>query len=387
MKSAVLKQRLLWLSIYFVLMLLIYVLLYFRFDKTFVRRIRDTEYVLAKDDKLARVLNASSIGNIPNLNIVTTNPEVELANECGNGPVPLISIQPDVKECMRLCANDSAKLIEIEEGSEMFFNQQLLKAGKYCTIGPKPECNLRTTMAMLTINSIVCRPRYPDVIAGRTGNTVVACNNSTIYDERNVLWDNAKNEQVLATKILGTFNIDELLPSGEFRYTCRFNGRDSNNNKYIAHPLNRLHPMRNYCTKNVYGAHPDVKLKIEYDERGNIAKYTCDCGNVTETRLRNIDPRDTTTSCSPRWRKYEKPDDYKRILTLPYECFNINSPITDILTKFPCSENFTERAAPIDSVQVTYSDNVEMPIESRAWDVSLKNHNSKSIMIEDLSIV
>jgi len=363
------RARLAWLLIYVLLLALVYALLYFRFDRSLVRRISENEHRLATDDKLASLLNGSGIENIPNLNVITTSPSVEVANNCGKGPVPLGWMHGNDSDCVRLCANSLATMFEVDESSDFYFNQLHLDPGKYCRLGPRPECNLRTTTVIMTLNSIICRSRDPRVFGGPTGNNIIACNNRRFNDPLNVLWDTKKNRQVTAASVDKSFNIEELLDSGEYRYLCRFKGKDAMRNAYIQHPLERLHPMRNYCASEyIYAAHPDVKPLIRLDKHGNIANIECDCGDFDKTQVKNIMPSDKTSPCATRWHEIGSHDAYKQFVKIPFKCFNINSPITDVTKMLPCTNGFTERRSPIDQVEIEYTHSLQYPIESPAWD-------------------
>ncbi|AUQ43976.1 pif-2 [Esparto virus] len=357
-----------WTSITYIVLLcilvlyVIYILLFYSFKTNISRQNEDTAKKLA-NDKISALLNGSGINNIPNLNIVSTNPIVSKANECGKGPVYVGTTTSD-RECVQTCANSTASSINVSKNDTYIYNDTILTSGAYCIIGPRPLCNMNTSYAMMTINSVVCQSKFPEIVGGVYGSTMVACNNQTINDPQNYLWDYQSNKRFdpLTTQIQ---DANEILPDGTYRFRCHFNGVDVQQNKYIAHPFNRFQPIRNYCASATFAAHPNVKTVFDDDNSGS---YTCDCGNYDETRLKNIHTGNPMTLCSAM--SYEVKNDVRsrQLLTVPYRCFTLFSPISDIGRYPPCpNEQLTREGSQYGSVVIPFSYNTEVPIEHPAY--------------------
>lgn len=311
-----------------------------------------------RNSNVNNLLLGSSINNIPGIRIQTSNKSIAQANRCSGRPLLInqtITGTINDTECVRICLNSNGKAIVIQNADESFiYDDKFLEPGEYCTVGPRPRCNLKTTIALVTLNSVVCRSRNSRVFGGVLGTEIVACNNNRYNDVRNVLYDNLRQKNVEVFDLIENVTEDfdnERMANGEYRYTCKFDGVDERQNKYQAHPKSRLHPVRNYCASELYAAHPDVKTI--FDDAGN---FRCDCGKFAETRVRNKDPNDPTSLCSAvidsdiiiRNRLREK--------RFSVPCFTMFSPITDVGERLPCSaEKFDRAGTAIEEIRVRYS--------------------------------
>lgn len=336
----------------------IYLLLYYKFDGDRIHS--DTEKLAKKlqSHPIQALLNGSGINNIPNLNISTTNPQVAKANDCGNGPVFIGSHGSD-HDCIRVCSNSSASVINVNEGDTFIYNQSTLQPGAHCVIGDRPQCNMKMTYAMMTVNSIVCRSKFPEIVGGDVGTTVVACNNRAINDPQNYLWDYANNSRFSPLETQMT-SANERLPDGSYRFRCKFQGVDSQNNNYIENPLNRFHPFENYCAGLIYSAHPDVKTKIDWETQ----TFECDCGDFEKTRVRHIDPNDKSSQCSSKVLEITTDVKDREILHMPYRCFTLFSTIDEVGRYLPCpNEQFTVQGSKIASVNIPFSRKIEALVE------------------------
>ncbi|ACH96147.1 pif-2 [Oryctes rhinoceros nudivirus] len=333
-----------------------YILLYYSFDKNIKTRNEELASKLA-DDKLQALLNGSGINNIPNLNIITTNASVSKANACGKGPVN-IGNSGTTQDCIRTCANSSASVINVADGETYIYESAILQPGANCILGPRPQCNMKTSYAMMTINSVICRSRFPDIVGGTLGTNVVACNNKHITDPQNYLWDYKYNKKFdpLTTDII---NSDEILPDGTYRFRCQFKGYDIRQNQYIQHPNDRFQPFRNYCASEIYAAHPNIKTVFNAD-----GTYECDCGDFQETRTQNIIPGDKTSICSNVVQSETVDVNQRSILNVPYKCFTMFSSIEDVGKYLPCpNEQFTREGSQFGVVSVPFSTNPYAVIE------------------------
>lgn len=324
----------------------------------------DTKQIAAKSAEmreklnsgpLQSLLNGSGINNIPNLKILTTNTEIQTANKCSEKPL-FVGKNTTKEECIRICANSSANVINVGENETYIYEQQTLSTGAYCTIGPRPECNTKTSIPMMTVNSITCRSKYPRFVGGSLGTTIVACNNSTINDPKNVLWD--YKYQVPFDPLTTVFTRqNERMPGrkNRYRFRCKFNGVDERNNRYIPHPYNRLHPIRNYCASSIYRAHPDVRTIYDYKN----SRFRCDCGDPEVTRVTNL-TEDPSSICSHL--KYEIKDDVlnRKSMTVPFKCFTLYSTVDDVGKMLPCNnDQFTREGSQMSSATIQFTQTLD----------------------------
>ena len=357
-------------------LLLVYVM-FMVFHHGFDSRIKEKATKLAeklKDGPLQSLLNGFGINNIPKLNIISNNQGVVTANRCAVAPVRVGDNITDFTDadCVRTCSNSSAHLLTIATGENAIYQSSLLDKGAYCMIGPRPECNMRTTTALITVNSVTCVPRYPKLFGGEYGNKVIACNNRVIHDTRNALWDRKTNDRVDPYTVELTSE-EELMPEGQPRFYCRYNGMDEHNNKYVENPINRFQPIKNYCTEMLYGAHPDIKMLIADD--GN--SFRCDCGDFNVTRVKNMYPDEPSSQCSPHQFSDVEVLKSKRKMTVPYRCFTVNSPITEVARYPPCPpDRFTEHGSQLSELSIEYSTSEHGLIEHPLYSDFVDDQNS-----------
>ena len=357
--------------------LLAYLLLVYRYDEKNILDDYDKLENELADGSLESLLNGSGINNIPKLNIISSNPEVTTANRCASGPVYIGPGIGSDTDCIRTCVNDTAHVVNVREGETVVFDKTVLQKGAHCVIGPRPECNMRTSIAMMTVNSVTCQSRFPRLVGGRLGDTVVACNDNIYNDPQNVLWDYKTNTRFdpWTTTVLDE---DERLSDGSFRFVCHYNGEDSRGNLYQPHPYDRYHPIRNHCASLVYRAHPAVKTVWNDDSK----TFTCDCGDRSETRVSHIDANDPTSVCSNIVAGYQDDGPNRRRLTIPYRCFTLFSTLDDVAESFPCpNDQFTRKGSQMASVELVVTESNDVTIEHPEFKkfpvngkTSVKNH-------------
>lgn len=73
----------------------------------------------------------------------------------------------------------------------------------------------------------------------------------------------------------------------------KYVGLDDRKNYFIENPLERFHPMKNYCTEYMFAAHENVKLVFSDDD----SSFKCDCGDEKVTRAALMNPDDPTSRC------------------------------------------------------------------------------------------
>lgn len=373
----ILLRMIYYITLFIIFAIIVWQVVYFSFDsKSIEARHKELREKL-KDSNLQSLLNGSSINNIPILRIANTgNNEVDNANKCSGGPIQ-VSQSIDFAStayCQKFCANKEAKSFTIgsssadNEEENVIYGGKILNVGSYCTIGPRPECNLKKTYAIMTLNTITCRSKYPNIIGGPLGNKIIACNDSKIYDPKNKLWDWVENEEFdpLRTRMLA--ENETYVENGvtKFRFRCKFDGYDERGNKYIENPANRFHPMENWCAKKIYRAHPDVETKF-YFRNSTPFDYSCECGD--RTGVQNIIPNDRRSQCASAAFSDKRLAKNKFRKTIIYDCFNLYSKPADVGRMFPCSEeNYLRQGNQFDTIELEYTYMEDDPIEHPLYD-------------------
>lgn len=310
-----------------------------------------------KNENLRNLLNGNGIQNLPAINIITTNPDVNRLQSCRDGPIYMGRDATDFS-CKQMCGTNGSTFY-VGERDEIFSNGQRLRPGMYCGLVP-PNCNLNTTYAVATANSVACRSKFPRMFGGPEGNQIIGCNNSNYNNPANRLWDYLHNQRV--TQFDEIFDTDERLPSGQFRFMCKFDD-DEFGNAFIPHPIDRLHPQRNYCTQNIFRGSRSIIQNPD---------GTCDCGNYQNTRVRNKFPSDPFSECTSCFTMYHQVDKYAEGGSKCFTNFSrfgsIATEVPCLPSKFPMEGNFCESV----NVKVT-EDNTAFPFFPLA---SLLNSNS-----------
>lgn len=341
----------------------LYSFYYYKYDEnTITSDLEETARRLT-NHPIHSLMDGSGINNIPNLNIISTNIQVTQANKCGQGPVYIGRSENNYKDydCIKLCANSSAKVITVLDDELYAFENKTLKPGAHCHIGPRPECNTKTTHVLMTINSVVCRPKNPRLFGGPTGNTIIACNDKNIYDPRNILWDYEKNEPVNPMTLNSyIMDVDEIASDGSLRYRCKFEGIDDKGNYFIENPHDRFHPIVNYCANLIYNAHPDIITKFNKDAND----YECVCGDEEVTRVKHMYPDNIKSQCSSIQYSEQIIDKKKMKITIPYKCFSLYSTIDQVGSLPPCPpEQFTREGNQVSSIDLILTKNENEIIE------------------------
>ena len=214
---------------------------------------------------------------------------------------------------------------------EYYSNGVKLTEGSWCVIDSVP-CNTKTGYVVATVNSTLCKSKYPNMFGGPSATTVVACNNEYYPATGSILWDNLRNEAVDPLTI-NMAREDEMLSDGTYRFSCKYN-EDINGNNYIPHPLNRFHPIRDPCKNTIYKASVDVKAVV------TPMDWFCDCGNYAKTRVKNLDQENLKSTCTSCIKTV---DPSTNTITVPFNCFNLNSSYKAAREMLPCiSSKFTE---------------------------------------------
>lgn len=297
------------------------------------------------NENLRNLLNGNGIQNLPAINILTTNPNVNQLQSCRDGPI-YMGRDGSSFSCMQMCGTNGTTFY-VRERDEIFSNGQRLRPGFYCGLRP-PTCNLNTTYAVATANSVACRSKFPRMFGGPEGNQIIACNNSKYTNPNNILWDYRSNTRVNQFQEL--FDSDELLPNGDYRFRCKFND-DEFGNAFIPHHIDRLHPQRNYCSQNIFRGSRSIT---------QMPDGTCFCGNYQDTRVRNKFPNDPYSECTSCFTMYRPAD---KIAEGGYNCFTNFSRFSAITTDVPClPSKFPNEGNFCESISVTITeDNTAFP--------------------------
>lgn len=299
-----------------ILISIIYIMLYLDYDfKSLYSYLNNLNATIANSD-LSNLVNNNSIGNLPAINITTNNTDVERLQICSQGPI-YMGERVDDSACKKLCGSSGTVLL-VNSGDEVFSNGQKLDTGAWCTV-VRPNCNLNTTYAVATVNSVACRSKFPRIFGGPTGDQIIACNNGLTFNVDNILWDYLTNSRVTPQTRL--VQEDERLKDGSFRFRCKF-AEDVFGNEFVPHPIDRFHPIRNYCTKQIYRASRSIRLTDTFD---------CDCGDFRDTRVKNKIVGDLSSPCSNCF--YEND---KSIHKVPYDCIKPTSLYYDTYINVPC---------------------------------------------------
>ena len=278
------------------------------------------------NQNIASLLNGNALVNLPNINLVTNNPEIEEQQNCRNGAIYMGPADGDdyTQQCFNTCGNQG-QLIEISDNDEYYSNGLKLNVGIWCVI-QRAECNMKTGYVVATVNSVLCRTKYPNLFGGVNAAVITACNNEAFPSTGSVLWDYLRNEAVNPLTIQMT-DEDEQLPDGSYRFQCKYSD-DEFGNQYIPHPLNRFHPMRDLCNKTILQAARSVGVKIT-----NKSWY-CDCGDFDITRVKNQDPNDPQSTCTSC---YLNIDPVTKTYQAPYRCTTLAAPYNMVTTDLPCN--------------------------------------------------
>lgn len=305
---------------------------------------QDSMFEDLKSDALNSLINGSGVHNLPSIKIETNNNELKVIQSCESGPL-FLGPTGTVSDCVSKCASTNVSLLQVESGEEIFVENVMLGVGSWCILGPPPECNLKTTYVEKTLNGIACKSRYPQLYGGVTGELVIGCNDKRYYNPKNRLYDEL-NKEFVNPRTIYMDHEEETLPDGSLRFTCKYDGVDSMGNKYVPHVSNRFHPTRNYCAKEIFAAHPDVKFTTTGD---------CDCGTFTETRVKNKIVDDPKTVCTSNY--MEKGAE---TLNVGIDCFTVNSPVVDLNTPTarPCTaDKFVSVGSLSQSIKIPYTVN------------------------------
>lgn len=326
-------QILSWILAACTILLLVVIVYYFANigvdTKTYFDYIRTLTTQL-QNKYLAQLTNGNTLVNLPGVELVTPNADLNLISSC-NGVAVFLGNNPEVNYapiCKSRCGSNG-RVIEVGETDEYYLNDVRLQAGFWCAV-INPICNMNTSKVYFTPNGYTCRSKYPNLFGGPTGALVVACNDEFTNGNGSVFFDYLFNEPVDPQTVIMS-NENELLPDGRRRFRCKF-GTDVQGNALIEHPLNPVHPIRDYCTIGTPYAH--LSAGLEYTDSG---WWRCECGDPNITRLENEFqnvPKSRCTACPT------KSSDSQ--LQVGYRCFGATSELQTMLSQPPCSpESFT----------------------------------------------
>lgn len=279
---------------------------------------------------LMELLMGNTLVNLPNIIINTNDEYINSLQECENKAI-YMGVD-DGTNYLDICKNKCGgvgELYTIYDTDEFYQDGEKLIPGVYCILNP-PDCNLKTSYVIATVNSRVCRSKFPNLFGGEAGSIITACNDEKYPATGSVLWDYANNEAVNVNTINMTHE-DETLEDGSFRFRCKYT-ETANGNPFIENPISRFHPIDDVCNRTIYRASYDVHAVV------NPTDWYCECGDFSTTRVKHLnesDPKSTCTSCYAEVSVTNEKLGYKEA-KIPYLCFNQASSWQDGIKQQPC---------------------------------------------------
>ena len=275
---------------------------------------------------LVKLKNANALVNLPTVRFNTNNPELINFQKCKDSAhfLGLDASTDFTRQCFGLCGDDGS-VLEVSGNTEYYHEGRKLTPGYWCVVNAV-ACNTNTSYIVSTVASTVCRPKYPNMFGGDDGGLIVACNDEKYPATGSVLWDHALNQAVNAANVVMDSE-DEKMADGNFRFACKF-GLDAKGNKYIAHPLNRFHPIPDRCNNHIYRAHDSVHLELSENS------WKCNCGLFEDTHVRHLiesDPQSTCTNCVGSFK-----NSLNELSSIPRVCYTKYSLAKQITSSHPC---------------------------------------------------
>lgn len=322
---------------FIVFLIIIYITCFIRIDfKKYFEYLKTINSELINHN-IAKLLNADTLNNLPYINIITNNDELNQFRQCNINPIKLAELDntENIDEtkfltpCYNHCGN-SASVVIVKDGDEIYADKTLLTPGIWC-MNELPKCNTKFSSFYATATGVTCRSKFPNIF-DNSGYNIIACNDN-IYNKDNILWDYKNNRAVDDDTNITDEN--ELLDSGLFRFRCKF-GFDDRENQIIEHPLNRFMPLSDPCIYNVYAASTDAHTNYKVNDN-KIIGYECDCGNFHDTRLKNKTTKfSTCTSCILDKNVNIKTYEDFSVYGVPHNCFTMNSFVNYSIKNSPC---------------------------------------------------
>ncbi|ABQ51982.1 pif-2 [Spodoptera litura granulovirus] len=252
--------------------------------------------------------------------------EASYGGHCFTTPTRVTSEDVPQYNCVAVCDDNRAAYFYVSSFDNFIVNGIRLREGGYCTTNSIPRnCNRETSVLIHSINHWTCIPEDPRFYAGNNNLVPVAGRqHSTMMlpsdINKNVLYDRLLNRPVNPTVNNFRRSWDEELPQGGRRFVVYCNGLDMKHNLMFNNPLNPIECLPNVCT-NVNYVHRSVIPNFEKGE--------CDCGDVNETRVANIDYRDKSSKCASVVDRLYINDKY---CTFRIDCLALDTPVADFRT-------------------------------------------------------
>lgn len=118
--------------------------------------------------------------------------------------------------CREVCDSGDYDYKYIDKNG-IFINNKEIR-GAWCLPKPVSRCNLNTSNAYIGINRYECITKFPELLGGPYGNEIIGCGpNNTFLD---MLEQQTYSKFIPTNLILN--DLDERLPSGDYRYKCKF---------------------------------------------------------------------------------------------------------------------------------------------------------------------
>lgn len=103
----------------------------------------------------------------------------------------------------------------------IFVNKKEIR-GAWCLPKPISRCNLSTSNAYIGINRYECITKFPQLLGGPYGNQIIGCGPDNTFMD--ILEEQTYSKYIPTNLIIN--DLDERLPTGEYRYKCKFKSND-----------------------------------------------------------------------------------------------------------------------------------------------------------------
>lgn len=254
------------------------------------------------DNKIAQLLNANPISNLPTVKIENAKAFDPFENTCATGGffvgTDAATTMTDHNQtmCTTRCG-ENGRLVAVEKDGSYVLNGTSLATGVWCVRNP-PFCDYKTQIAVATAygepTCLTIFPNLADPCTNEKGEKVA------------VLQDN-------------TPNVPYTSESESGRFSCTDIQDDEMSNKYIPQTINPFRLIRDPCKREVIGASREVYTSLDWTN----GSYKCICGNPVYTKVDNKDRNDPKSTCTPCYNSFEDG-------RFGYRCIKYNSPLSEM---------------------------------------------------------
>jgi len=192
--------------------------------------------------------------------------------------------------CVSRCG-ETGTVVHVDKGVRYVVNGTALQPGYWC-VRNAPNCDFKTQMAVATASGVpTCLSLFP--------NLADPCTDPSG---------------------LKVAKFQDLEPDAPYasetdadRFACIEPGLDAMGNTYVPQTVNPLRLVSNPCTKEIVSATSYVQLRTT-----STGGYECDCGDYSQSRVRNKIDGDKSTTCTSC---------FNALTRAGYPCVKFNSPL------------------------------------------------------------